>query len=548
MFSIQPWNYPTVTSVSGCEVTSQALLTTNCVPELDVLTIKGSGFAQLSIAQLLITAVNLSPVSRTLFFGLTAGTKLVDDSTITIALSDSLGFLILAEHYSGEQLHVTLKEYVHDWWQAPPFFITMAFLPPPAVTRFQVYGIPATYNGSFTSYMDCIPGQSSLNIQGRYLFDVTVTVGGFECSTSKTVSSSNWATPNELVCTLDDGDELIPGVAYDIVITTDEGRVVIPKAIGFTAQPTLSHVLPCWDDGGFYPKFGFPVPRCMANDTMTVAGNRLLRSGMQVSRLSFETFYAPPRPYLNCSAPSVTSDTTISCVLPSNTNRDYIMRSATLVSQWGSFMSNGFMTYPYDYLDAPRILSISGCGMMANNSKALFLTGCQPGDSLQLSGYNLNVTGGAAIRSIRHVSTNFSMLACADVQVWSTSMVTCRLPNLDDFPQLVNLSQYNVTISKQGGVTDFSSNYFAVTFGQTAVPVVDPILPPPTDLGKSSGHEAETVAVAVSVVVVVAMLVGLSWWVWRRKGQSKAGAELEGDHSVGQRDQQQVKWIELADK
>ena len=42
VFSLGKWNYPTVTAVTGCQSTSRALLTTNCVPEEDVLMLTGS--------------------------------------------------------------------------------------------------------------------------------------------------------------------------------------------------------------------------------------------------------------------------------------------------------------------------------------------------------------------------------------------------------------------------------------------------------------------------------------------------------------------------
>ena len=554
VLSLRPWNFPTVTAVSGCEETGQALLTTNCVPEQDVLTITGSGFAQLDAAGLVTSGVNITTIEKTLYFAFTRGVKLVNDTTITVALTDALGFLLLAEHYSGDVLQMRLQEYyTAGIWQTSFFFITMAFLPPPQVSRYQVYGVPAISNGSITSYLTCIPGQSLLNVEGKYLFNPSVTVGGFVCSTNRAESLYNRASPTELQCTLDDGDALTPAMAYDVVITTDEGRVVIPQAIGFTAQPTLSHVLPCWDDGGFYPRFGFPVPRCMVGDTLTIVGNRLLRSQAQVSRVSFVTYYAPPAPYLNCSNPQVTSDTTITCVLPPNRNPDYIMSSAQLMSQWGDYATNSFMTYPYDFLDAPRILAITGCGMTANNSQALFLTACQPGDVLQLSGYNLDVTGGALIRSISHVSTNYSVFACANVMVWNKSMVTCNLPSLDEFPQLLNNSQYNVTISRAsrivGGGIEFSSNYFGVSFGDAPAPAPEPVSPPDESEG-SSGGASETVAVAVSVVVVVvvALLAAMGWWVWRRKMRGKSDADSNGEKFSQLSSHKFSRGIELADK
>ena len=546
-FSIQPWSFPRVDSITGCQPSETALLTQSCYPEQDVLTLTGSGFSQIVSATLDISGANVTALSRTIYPGYTAGVKVVNDSSLTIGLSNALGFLLYAEHYSGDLLQMTLSD-VSSFWQTPPFFITMAVLPPPVITRFTVYGIAPTFNGSVTTYSGCIPGESQLSIEGRYLFGVSVTVGGFECSTDE---DYNYAFLTELLCTLDDGDQLTPNLAYDVVIATDEGRAVIPQAIAFTSQPSLSHVLPCWDDGGFYPYFGFPVPRCMIGDTLTVVGRRLLRGGLEVSRVSFETFYAPPSPYINCSNPQIISDTELTCVMLPNSDPDYIMRTAKLVSQWGgSYTTNAFFTYPYDFLDAPRILSIEGCGMMATNPQALFLTSCQPGDSLLLSGYNLNVLGGIAIQSIRHESTNYSVFACAQVQVWNASTVSCTLPSLTEFPALLNFSQYNVTLSRAtyqplGSAAEFTSNYFAVTFGDASVP------PTPDTSQGSSGGGGDTVAVVVSVVVLVvaiAVSVGIKWWMCRRKGRGETEVDTEGHNSSDFPSRRSFTVIELTDK
>ena len=365
-------------------------------------------------------------------------------------------------------------------------------------------------------------------------------MGGVECSYSKAISSSNYAYPTQIACTLDDADILDPDTPYDVVIATDEGSSVIPQAVAFTSQPTLSHVLRCWEDGGFYPYFAFPVPRCMAGDTMSIVGRRLLRGGLQLNNVAFETYYAPPTPYINCSNAQVVSDILLTCVMQPNTDKDYIMRTSKLLARWqGAYQGNIVMTYPYDFLDAPRILSIKGCGMTATDPQTLFLTSCEPGDSLQLSGYNLNVTG-AVIRSIRHVSTNYTLFACADVQVWNDSLVSCTLPTLDEFPALANLSQYNVTLFRDPSrPAEFTSNYFAVTFGS------QPVQPGETGAAASSSRTAGTVvAVVVPVVVLVFSLAVLGWWLRKRRyeGRYEAQAWWSTNRKRG------IDGVELADK
>ena len=113
--------------------------------------------------------------------------------------------------------------------------------------------------------------------------------------------------------------------------------------------------------------------------------------------------------------------------------------------------------------------------MTATDPRVLFLTSCHPGDTLQLSGWSLNVTvGGTAIRSIRSPTTNYTQFPCAQVQVWSDSNVTCTLPTLADFPALASYLQYNLTLYRAvGGPEEFTSNYFAVTFGDAAAPAAD---------------------------------------------------------------------------
>ena len=529
VFSLQPWVYPDVYSVRGCQPSDSALLTTNCVPEQDVLTVTGVSFSTVSSLQLVVSGANVSTQTRYIYLGFTKGAAVLNDSTLSIATTDSLGFLLLAEHYSGQQLQLQLIATAPSIWQATPFFITMAFLPPPLVTRYSSFGQPTvltnTTAGTFLTYTNCIPGITTLQIEGRYLFDVTVTVGGFLCSINP---DWGYAFPTELVCVLDDGDVLTPNLPYDVVITTDEGRTVIPQAVSFTSQSTLARLLPCWDDGGFYPGYAFPVPRCMAGDTLSVVGRRLMQGGLQLDRIYFETYYSPPAPYLNCSNSLVVSDTLITCTMPPNSNVDYIQRNALVRSQWGTYSSNTFATHPYDYLNAPRILAIQGCGMTATNPQQLFLTSCQPGDLLHLSGYNLSVVGGTDIRSIPHPSTNFAQFPCSNVTVLSNTNVTCTLPTLQQFPQLQNLSQYNLTLCQaQGGPSDFSSNYFAVTFSDAPPQVV------PEE--SSEGSNSRIVAVVVSVVVVVTVLLlaaAAGWWVWKKDGKLRCWEAAEEEHSL----------------
>ena len=545
-FSAQPWSYPTVSAISGCQVSDSPVLTTNCVPEQDSLTFTGSGFTKVSPISLRISGVNVTSITRTVYLGLTAGAKVVNDSTLTLTLLDGFGFLFLAEHYSSALLTVILSDSeMVPLWQASPVFITMAFLPLPAVTRYLVYGGTATTTGNITTYSGCIPGQSLLNIQGRYLFDVRVTVGGYECSTDRAVNPANYALPTQLVCTLDDQDALTPGLAYDIVISTDEGNVVVPQAIAYTSQPTLARILPCWDDGGFYPNFGFPVARCMSGDTLTIVGRRLVRSGLQLTGVSFQTFYAPPTS-LNCSNPQIIDDETMTCVTLPNTEKDYIMTTSKVVAAWGAYGSNMLATYPYDFLNSPRILSIQGCGMTTTNSRALFLVGCQPGDPLTLTGYNLNVTGGTAVRSIRRESTNFAVFSCANVLVVNDSLVTCTLPTASEFPALLNSSQYNVTLYRAvGGPQEFTSNYFAVTFGDVPAPAPVPDPVPSSTESSGSGGISDAVAVVVALVVVLGVVgVGLvGWWMWRRKARGRS--DEPGRENSARAFSQQL-WVEMS--
>ena len=72
-FSLQPWVYPTVYSVAGCQATADALVMLGCVPEQDAFTNTGSGFAQLSSANLVVSGANVTTISRALYFSFTAG-------------------------------------------------------------------------------------------------------------------------------------------------------------------------------------------------------------------------------------------------------------------------------------------------------------------------------------------------------------------------------------------------------------------------------------------------------------------------------------------
>ena len=170
--------------------------------------------------------------------------------------------------------------------------------------------------------------------------------------------------------------------------------------------------------------------------------------------------------------------------------------------------------------------------MTATNPQQLFLTSCQPGDLLHLSGYSLNVTvGGTAVRSISHPSTGYAQFPCSNVTVLSNTNVTCTLPTLQQFPQLQNLSQYNLTLYRaQGGAPDFSSNYFAVTFGDA----------PPSEVSEESSGSSHgrMVAVVVSVVGVVTVLLlaaAAGWWVWKKKdGKLRCCQAAEEDPSFAQ--------------
>ena len=104
--------------------------------DVDTLTLTGGGFAQLS-SFWVYTDSNVTGYRGSHVYLMTAGVS-VNDTIITLSLSDTFGYLVVAAHYRGLVVSVWLR-WSHGAAAADKCSITLLPPPVPIITTYYHY-------------------------------------------------------------------------------------------------------------------------------------------------------------------------------------------------------------------------------------------------------------------------------------------------------------------------------------------------------------------------------------------------------------------------
>ena len=125
---------PTLTSIAGCEGSGQATL--NCIPDLTVLELTGSGLLWYSSGD--GSALSIGNETNPAVGG---RMRVVNDSYATLSLDRIYGTLLKPQHYAGVWLPLTLRSSLFSptgvleySYGTNPLHISFVPLPPPKIT------------------------------------------------------------------------------------------------------------------------------------------------------------------------------------------------------------------------------------------------------------------------------------------------------------------------------------------------------------------------------------------------------------------------------
>ena len=522
---------PSLTSISGC--TGSGAATTACDPATAVLTFTGSGFRWYSNAG--AVQVWMGSSYATVNGGQGGGgnqpsLSVQSDSMMTLNLATAYVYVLLPVHYGGAQVPIFFNEYKFTGGQYVSSYtnqLQVSFIPQPApvIVSTTIGPMSACQGTNGTGpYTNCVPQVSYIQIAGRYIYDVSVTVGGQPCASVVTVSAQL------LRCVL----PLLSGTGpFDLVVSDPNAATTAYATasglVSYRSGPTISSVTTCTTTGqtnwlGFF--FG---GICSEGSVITVTGTNFPPSD---PTLVVNMTWTPNGPTwqrpaygqvpisVQCVNPTILSSTTISCTLPylsqqtgAAINASLVMYYANLQLQLsfssGSTMTNSLQVQMFNYPTPPTVTQVSGCGL---TNSALSVSNCAAGYTLTITGSNLY--NGSWIQ-VQPVTQGFAAWSCLPL-TYSASQITCQLPSFD--PQVspvasgtTYIMQVNVEQAGQGFLLE-PSNAFYIDFGGVVSP------------SSSSSKSLSTGAiVAIAVIVPIAALVLLALVVF---GCRRGGAGL----------------------
>ena len=521
---------PTLSTISGC--TGSGTSTASCDPATAVLTFTGSGFRWFSNpgAVQVWLGSSYSTVTGSGGGPNQAALLVQSDSQMTLNLATAYVYLLLPSHYGGASVSIFFNEYKWQGTRSSGSYVnsytnalSLSFIaqPAPVITNITIGpGSNCAGSNGTGPYVNCAPLVSYINIQGKYIYDVSVTVGGSSCASLVVIGA-------QLVrCVL----PLLSGTGpYDLVVSDPNAATTAyytsTGLISYRSGPSISSVTTCTISGQTDPLGFFFGGLCYEGGLITIAGNNFPSSD---STLLVNMTYMPMGPSFQrpayaqsavsifCSSPSILSSSAISCTLPYLSQQTGAAANASLLFYYapvwlqlsfasGSSLTNTFPLQMYNYPNAPIISSVTGCAV---SNSALSLSNCVSGNVLTIAGTNL--FNGTWVE-VQPVTQGFASWSCLPL-TYTASLITCELPTFD--PEVSPVSSgvtytMQVAVEQSGfGIVLEPSNAFYLDYGGVY-----------SGSSSSSGlSRSGIIAVAVVVPVVAIALLLLILWGCRRSG------------------------------
>ena len=275
LLSVPP---PVVNTIAGCPVVgADGLSVAQCLPDVHVLTLTGSGFLQWQDTWLYLYIGDV----RTLLFLQVANVSapyysplypsILNDTVINMPLNRLYNSLLQAGDFGAPPRTFFIVEWVLRW-QSEQMSIQFAALPPPSYTSiapFVYYNLPllpgCVWGRNSSTVVNCTAGYSMLAVRGHYLYEVTATIGDQAMMHSDNRLLPSGATTAYLVMPL---YNFQPGLLYDLVLTFPSGSITLPSYVSFSGQPTIVSAA-CRD-----PLLAVDIASlaCQAGETVTMNG------------------------------------------------------------------------------------------------------------------------------------------------------------------------------------------------------------------------------------------------------------------------------------
>ena len=234
---------PVIDTIAGCPVVgADGQSVAQCLPDRDVLTVKGSGFLQWQATPLVLS---MGTVQTSLYLGLSgsyfAYSYIFNDTFLTLTLDNSYRFLLAAHDFGSPPLPFAIVERLSGWRSKSGMTIQFDALPPPSFSLLQPYvfvrllTLPGCVWGpNQTNLVNCTAGYAGMRISGQYLYEVVATIGGQPMTTM--LRAQQDAQLLSLVTPLYNFE---PGVLYDFVLTAASGSITVPNYVSFTGLPAI---------------------------------------------------------------------------------------------------------------------------------------------------------------------------------------------------------------------------------------------------------------------------------------------------------------------
>ena len=262
---------PAINSISGCPVVgADGLSVAQCLPDLNVLTLTGSGFLQWQRTPLQL-CVGTSRASLILQLQSTPAQwySIVNDTVITITLDNYYRDLLAAHDFGAPPLPFSILESLAGW-SSKQMSIQFDVLPPPTYSDISptvFYGLPGlpgcVWGPNRTTIINCTAGYAGLQTRGHYFYQVVATVGGQPMTAmlraQQDVKVMSLVTPLY---------NFQPGVLYDLVLSAAGGSISIPNYVSFSGLPAIVSAA-CRDP--LLP-IDIAVLGCEPGDTVTLNG------------------------------------------------------------------------------------------------------------------------------------------------------------------------------------------------------------------------------------------------------------------------------------
>ena len=531
--SIASTPQPDIAGISGCPVTAaDGSSTSACLPDRHLLTVTGSGFLSWAMTplQLLIGAT-----SNKLYFQLSP-TSIQNDSCALIDISVIYRQLLLVRDFGAPPQTFAIRESVTGW-TSRALHIQFDALPPPSIISVSPVTsnvVPACQWGpNRTSLVDCTAGGSVVQIRGRYLYEVTVTIGGQPCTLpARGQQDTLYATLTTPLYSYQ------PGVLYDLTLTSPAGTVTLLNFISFSSAPAIVSAA-CRD-----PTLPIDIGSvgCQVGETLLLNGINLPPSStpFAVTIYSFKS-----RSNASCANPRWASSTQLAC--------DLMTPGLPAIGGWDAqyiSFANGLtlsITGRYDAWDqpyAPRISGVSsnGCGSPVNSADRT-LSGCMGGELLTFYGSHFRSEVYSMMIQPMTVDpyaiVNFPSQAttCLGFDVLDDGTAVCEMPRPASTPLLpygtpMMMFMYNATSLDRSNAL-----LFTIASSSTAP--------------ASSSSSSLSTAVQVALGVVLGLLglmgvVGLIVVLRRRQAKSHAGPRSDVEDG-GRKERKDSSWFQLSE-